>query len=205
MTGKLGRGLALRLSVAHEVWIGSREESKGAQTAEKLTSIAGSVVKGGTNESAAEACDIAVLAIPDLAELGILQNLKSPLRGKAVISPIVPMRMENGTMRYAQASGSAAKRVAGVLGESKIVSALHSVPAHALGDLSRKLDFDVLTACDSKDDYGQSAALMGSIEGLRPLYVGPLAMSREIEGITPLLLNAARLNGLKMPSIKLVS
>jgi NADPH-dependent F420 reductase len=127
-----------------------------------------------------------------------------PLADKIVVSPVVPMRFENGLMSYARMVGSAAEEVASVLHRSTIVAALHNIPAATLEDSNRRLDFDVLVACDRREDYERVQVLLRSIEGLRPLYVGPLSMSREIEVITPLLLNAARLNALKRLSVKFV-
>jgi hypothetical protein len=115
------------------------------------------------------------------------------------------MRIENGIARYAGAECSAAEEIASTLDGSRIVAALHNVPARSLEALNRRCDFDVLVACDRKDDYGQVGALIDGIDGLRALYAGPLALSREIEALTPLLLNAAKLNGLKSLSVKLVN
>jgi NADPH-dependent F420 reductase len=203
-TGDLGRGLAVRLSKAHEVLVGSREARKGVETAMKIREITGSEVNGGANQDVAAACDLAVLAIPSLEGLAFLEQLKNPLENKLVVSPIVPMRIQGGFLRYAKPEGSAAEEVASVLKESRVVAALHNVPAMTMEEPERKLDFDVLVACDRREDYDQAAKLIGSIEGLRPLYAGPLAMAREIEGLTPLLLNVAKLNGLKRLSIKFV-
>jgi predicted dinucleotide-binding enzyme len=69
----------------------------------------------------------------------------------------------------------------------------------------RRLDFDVLVACDNKEDYNVVSRLVTSMDGLRPLYAGPLSMSREIEGLTLVLLNTAKLNGLRRLSVKFVN
>lgn len=204
-TGKLGRGLAVRLCKTHEVLIGSRIESRGLEVAERLSVNTGVRVTGGTNETVAKLCEAAVLTIPSLEELELLQQLSIPLNDKLVVSPIVPMQMQNGFMRYSKAVGSAAEEVASVLNGSRVVATLHNIPAQTLEEVHHKLDFDVLVACDRKEDYDQTAKLVASIEGLRPLYVGPLGMSREIEGLTPILLNAARLNSLRRLSIRFVS
>jgi predicted dinucleotide-binding enzyme len=47
-------------------------------------------------------------------------------------------------------------------------------------------------------------ALVCDIPGLRPLKVGPLENSKWVESLTPLLLNAAILNKLHDPSIRIV-
>ena len=203
--GRLGRGLATRLSKSHDVLIGSRNESKGLEIAEKVRLATGSEVIGGTNEAVARICELAILTIPYQSDFGLLRPLKVSLGGKIIVSPVVPIRIENGIARYAGAGRSAAEEIASTLDGRRIVAALHNVPARTLEAPSNRCDFDVLVACDRKDDYGQVGALIGSIDGLRALYAGPLAMSREIEALTPLLLNAAKLNGLKSLSMKLVN
>ena len=66
------------------------------------------------------------------------------------------------------------------------------------------MDFDVLVACDDKADYEAASTVIASIEGLRLLYNGPLNMSKWLESMTPLLINGAKLNGLKRLSVKFV-
>lgn len=204
-TGALGRGLAARFAPRNYVVIGSRSREKGEAAAAELEANMGGEISGGTNENAASGCDLAILAIPDLRDTSLLEGLKVPLKGKIVISPIVPMTMENGLMTCAMRGRSAAEEVASVLNESKIVAAFHNLPAPTLLQITRKIEFDVLVACDRKVDYEVVANLVMSVEGLRPMYVGPIMMARLVEGITPLLLNAAKLNGQRRLSIKLVS
>jgi len=203
-TGLMGRALASRLATKHQVLIGSREKEKGESVAEAIRASSEGEVSGGTNVEVAEVCDVAILTVPDL-DLSFLEALRTQLGGKIVISPVVPMRVENGFMIHSRAEGSAAEEIASVLKESRIVAALHNIPAATILKKDRKIDFDVLVACDTKPDYDEASRLIASIEGLRPLYVGSLAVARIIEEITPLLLNVARLNGLKRLSVKLVS
>ena len=149
-------------------------------------------------------CDVAILAVPDLNEAGFLEGLRTPLAGKIVISPIVPMRMENGLLVYSKTSDSAAVEVASILKESRVVAALHHIPALTILKKNKKIDFDVLVACNSRGDYEVTSNLIRSVEGFRPLYVGPLSMARIVESITPLLINSAKLNRLNRLSLKLV-
>ena len=201
----MGKGLAVRLSKSHDILIGSRDEIRGVDAAKRLQAITGRELKGGTNQTIAKECDLAILTIPNLEDFELLRQLRTPLEDKIVVSPIVPMQIENGLARYAKLNGSAAEEVASVLDGSKTVAALHNVPAPTLATPDAKLDFDVLVACDRKEDYDQSSALINGIDGLRALYAGPLYMSREIEALTPLLLNAARLNALRRLSVKFVN
>lgn len=189
---------------SHDVLIGSRDGARGAEAARGLEAASGRKMGGGTNQQVAQECDLAVLTVPDLEDSELLKGLRAPLEGKLVVSPIVPMRFEDGMARYAGPDGSAAEEVASVLDGSRVAAALHNVPAPTLAAPGSKLDFDVLVAADRREDYDQASALIGSIDGLRPLYAGPLRMSREIEALTPLLLNAAKLNGLRRLSVKFV-
>lgn len=204
-TGKLGRGLAVRLSAAHEPLIGSRNEDKARNVALELQSATGRRIAGGSNARVAADGEVAILAIPSASDVGFLKELRSPLAGKLVISSIVPMILEGGIARYPDRESSSAEEAASLLPESRVVAALHNVPARTLEEAEGRLDYDVLTACDNLKDFEEAAGVIRSMQGLRPVYVGPLRMARFVEGITPLLLNAAKLNGLKRLSIKLVS
>lgn len=202
-TGTLGKGLAVRLSATNQVLMGSRSKEKAESAAAELRTALGRDVQGGSNEDVANSCDAAILAVPSLDDPGFLEALKAPLNGKIVISPIVPMRFENGFLVYSKTAGSAAEDVAKVLG--RVVAAFHHVPALTMAEKDRKLDFDVLVACDNEADYEEASKIVGSVEGLRPLHVGPLSLSRTLEQITPILINTAKLNSLHRLSLKLVS
>jgi predicted dinucleotide-binding enzyme len=45
--------------------------------------------------------------------------------------------------------------------------------------------------------------LVSEINGLRPVYLGPLSLSYQAEIMTPMLLNAAKRNKMKHPGVKL--
>ena len=204
-TGTLGKALATRLSASNEVLIGSRSREKGESAAAEVKAATGRGVSGGSNEEVTSSCDAAILAIPSLDDAGFLEALKAPLKGKIVISPIVPMRFESGSLVYSKKTGSAAEDVSTLLEDSRVVAAFHHIPALTMAELDRKLDFDVLVACDNKADYDEASKIIGTVEGLRPLYVGPLPLSRVLEQITPILINTARLNRLSRLSLRLVS
>ncbi len=204
-TGKLGRGLAVRLSASHEILIGSRDEGKARGIASELMKSTGRRIAGSSNEKAATDGELAILAVPSGSDTSFLSGLRSPLAGKLVISAMVPMVVEGGLARYPDRQISAAEEAASQLSESRVVAALHNVPALTLEKEERGLDFDVLTACDDPKDFQEAAQVIRSVKGLRPVYVGPLRMARFVEAITPLLLNAAKLNDAKRLSIKLVS
>jgi NADPH-dependent F420 reductase len=202
-TGDLGRGLAARLSRKYEVLVGSREAAKAVKSAEELRKIGGSSIIGLSNDQAAGQCDSAIIAIPSLPSYDMLATLKAKLKGKLVISPVVPMTFERGVFSYDLSEGSAAEKIAGAL-ESRVVAAFHTVPAEKLLSMNEVLDYDVLVAADSRADYSEASVIISSIEKLRPLYCGGLRNSRTIESLTPLLLNVGRQNKIRSPSVKVV-
>jgi 8-hydroxy-5-deazaflavin:NADPH oxidoreductase len=202
-TGALGKGLAARLAASQQVAVGSRDEARARSVAAQI-SARGPRVEGKTSAEAASWCDAAILAVPDLEDPGFLRGLAGGLAGKLVVSPIVPMKMDGGTLVYTLASGSAAERVAAALPKSRVAAALHTVPAPLLAKPEVKLDCDTLVAADSRETYEEASALVGSIPGLRPLYAGHLSGARTLEQLTPLLLNVAKLNGMRNLSVRFV-
>jgi len=203
-TGDLGFGLAVRLAKQYTVTIGSREMARATDAAAKASAIAGVRVDGKANDEAAGGCDVAVLAVPDLPPAGILSSLAQLLKDKLVISPIVPMLFHEGIFSLSQAGASAAERVAEALPGARVAGAFHTVPAKRLAQLSEELAYDVLVTADSRAVYDEAARVVSSVGKLRPLYAGPLTVSRLVEGMTPALLNVSRLNKLRSPSIRLV-
>ena len=203
-TGDLGFGLAVRLAKAYAVTIGSRDLAKAAGAAEKASALALARVEGMTNRDAADSCDIAILAVPDLPPADLLSSLAGGLKGKLVISPIVPMVLKDGVFSLSMSGESAAERVAKGLPASQVAGAFHTVPAPKLKQPAEDLAYDVLVTADSREVYERAAKVVSSVGKLRPFYAGPLTASRLVEAITPALLNVSKLNKLKSPSIRLV-
>ena len=203
-TGPLGRGLAARLSHSYEVLIGSREEAKAEGAAEEVSRLTGRKVRGATNLEAARACDSAILALPDLAASELIQEMKKELGGKLVISPIVPMRIEDGLFTYSPGDGSAAESVASILDRSRVAAAFHTVPAPKLLAIGEKLEYTIPVAAERRETFKEVATLVSSIQDLKPLYAGPLSSARTIEALTPLLLNIGRLSGTRNLSIRII-
>lgn len=156
------------------------------------------------NGEAAGGCDVAILAVPDLPSADLLSSLAKELENKLVISPIVPMVFNKGLFSLASPEESAAERVSKLLPASRVAAAFHTVPAPKLAKLEEELAYDVLVAAETRGVYMETADVVRSVGHLRPLYAGPLSASRLVEGITPALINAARLNKLDSPSIRLV-
>ena len=203
-TGPLGRGLAARLSRSYEVLIGSRVETRAAEVAEEASRLTGRKVGGATNLDVARACDCAILALPDLAATELIQEMEKELWGKLVISPIVPMKLKDGRFTYSPSDSSAAETVASILEGSRVAAAFHTVPAPKLLAMGERLEYTVPVASERRETFKEVAAVVSSIQDLKPLYAGPLSSARTVEALTPLLLNLGRLNGGKNLSIRIV-
>lgn len=213
-TGGVGEGFSLRFAAnGHDVYVGSREREKAETAAEnyrqrlKNESKIEAKITGLPNADAVKVADVIVLAIPYEHLQKTLDTMeKKFLEEKIVISPIVPMKEDDGVFGYAQpAIGSAAQDVQAQLPKSKVVSAYHNVPAKRLADYGKPLErYDVIMC---GNDEGAKDAVAGFIKemGAQPYNAGPLGVSCMIESITPLLRNAAKFsNSKKSLSIKLV-
>lgn len=203
-TGHFGRGLAARLSYNYEVLVGSRDVGRAEAVAKKLEKLTQKTIRGLSSIDAAERCDVAVFAVPNLLPESFVRELKGPLEEKLVISPMVPMRMRNGLLEYSPLDGSAAEWLARQLQKSRVAAALHTIPAGELLKVQKKLDYDVFVAAQDEKVFKETASIVEKVKDLRALYVGPLEAARYLEALTPLLLNIAKLNGMKNSSLKVV-
>lgn len=146
--------------------------------------------------------------VPALIELRVYLNPK-----QIVVSTVVPMAMRNKLFYFAsldvegvdvQDERSAAEVIQEIIKPVPVVSAFQTVPAAYLNNIDAVLNIDVLIAGDDEFAITMVSKLVRDIPNLRPLRVGPLENSKWIESFTPLLLNAAILNGLHDPSIRIV-
>ena len=130
-TGRLGPGLALRLSRGGlPVIIGSRDLQHALDAAERVTALDGVTrIRGATNADAAASADLAILTVPYEAQTGLLPDLAGPLAGKVVVSTTVPVRFDPalGPVAVKVDEGSAAEQVAALLPTSRIVGGFHTV------------------------------------------------------------------------------
>jgi NADPH-dependent F420 reductase len=195
-TGALGFGLALRLATAGvPVVIGSRAAERAEEAARKLRErVPEAQVEGLTNEEAATKGDIVLLCVPFRNQSENLTNLKNVLReGQILVDATVPLAAAVGgraTRLLGVPQGSAGQQAQEMAPEGvQVVSALHTVGAPKLADLSEELDEDVPIAGDKKDAKRAVAELIAQIPGLRPIDCGRLEMARVIEGLTPLLIS----------------
>ncbi|MDO9538923.1 MAG: NADPH-dependent F420 reductase [Methanocalculus sp.] len=201
-TGEIGEGMALRLSHLHEVILGSRDEAK-AYTASECTITTlkergiTSICRGVSNQEAVDAGDIIVLALP----FAHLESTLSSLTGfedKIVITPVNPIGRAGHFYYNPPEEGSAAIYIRERLPKSaRIVSAFNNIAAHKWKDLDATLDYTVAVCSDDAEAKSIVMELIHDLPNLTPLDAGPLAVSSIVESVTPLLLNLAKLNGMR--------
>lgn len=190
-TGPAGRGLAVRLAVAGEtVVIGSRDTAR----AEK---VAGDLVErwsdrrlslSGAENASATAADVIVLATPWEAALPTVRPLADALSDKVVVSMVVGMVREGREfLALGSPRGSMAALVQDALPGSFVSAALHHLPASEMEKLDHALEADVLVCSDHPSATAATVALVGRIEGLRPVDAGRLSQAGAIESFTAVL------------------
>ncbi|MFN4133309.1 MAG: NADPH-dependent F420 reductase [Candidatus Hadarchaeales archaeon] len=192
-SGELGRGLVERLALSGErVIIGSRSPEKGKRAAEEIGKKIGREVEAGSNRGAAEEAEIIVLSIPFDGLEEIAGEVRDAVRGKVVVSVIVPLRVGEVIEYFRPPSGSAAEEVARLLPEARVVSAFHTVGAKQLQNLDVPVRCDVVICGDDADSKKRVMELVGKIEGMRPIDGGPLRNSRLVEATVALLVELTR-------------
>jgi len=220
-TGNMGRGLAIRWALKHDILVGSRSLDKANTVAKEQENIArgfyqaeiqGSI-KGVLNSDAVRESEIVVVTLPSEVIIQVMKKLSLCLHPKQIIiSTVVSMKKTKGLFCYTPLTGegrkhqgkSAAEVVQEMVGTIPVVSAFQTVPATYLNNLDSVMNIDVLVASNYARAVAHASKLVRDIPNLRPLNVGPLENSRLIESLTPLLLNAAILNNLQEPSIRVV-
>jgi len=195
-SGALGYGVAIRLARAGvPIVIGSREQARAAQTAERArASVPDGSFVGHDNQGAARAARTVILSVPFRNQSETLANLKDALSpGTLLIDATVPLAAAvagRATRMLGVWQGSAAQQAAEMVPEGvRVVSALHTVSAASLSDLGHPLEQDVLVCGDARADKREAAALIKRVQGLRCVDCGRLEMSRTTEALTALLIS----------------
>lgn len=93
-TGPQGKGLGYRFARgSYDVVLGSRQEDRAAAAAEELVVRLGGTgsIRAMENAKAADAADVAVLAVPFTGHDDVAGSLREELAGKIVVSCVNPL------------------------------------------------------------------------------------------------------------------
>jgi len=215
-TGGMGKGFAVRWCTNHDILIGSRDAKRATNSAKEYENFAKEVhgqingsIKGNDNDSIAKESDVLILSIQyENTESTCSQLLPQIKDSCIVVSPIVPMTKTERGFEFIPLKENKPYSFQIVekymKDKSKLVSAFHVISEKKLADPTVSLDYDIFVCGDDKDAVNVINGLIKEIKGLRPIYLGPGALSYFAEMATPLLLNAMFKNNLKNPGIKIV-
>jgi len=215
-TGGMGKGFTVRWCINHDILIGSRDAKRAANSAKEYENLAKEVhgqingsIKGNDNDSIAKESDVLILSIQyENTESTCSQLLPQIKDSCIVVSPIVPMTKTERGFEFIPLKENKPYSFQIVekymKDKSKLVSAFHVISEKKLADPTISLDYDIFVCGDDKDAVNVINGLIKEIKGLRPIYLGPGALSYFAEMATPLLLNAMFKNNLKNPGIKIV-
>lgn len=191
-TGPQGRGLAARWAAAgHVVHLGSRSRERAQQAVDDILERTGGVgeVHAATNEEAAAAGEIVVVAVPYDAQQATLPPLRETVGDKVVLNVVNPMVFDDvGPRAVRVEAGSSAEECQELWPEARVVSAFHDVSSRRLLRVDEEIVTHVLICGDDNEAAHRVAHLASRIAGMWGVYCGPLRNSEYIENITPVLL-----------------
>ncbi len=181
-TGSFGTALAVRLEHAgYDVVIGSRDVERARAAA------AGIGVEGATNEDAARAADLVVLATKADGAVETARSLRAAIGSTPVLSVAAELTFtKEGVLPTTEAT-SIAQRVQEVL-DGPVVAGLHSLAASNLGGEDAP-DEDTLVCGDDPDAKAMALELAAKVTTGRAIDAGPLASARALEGMTAVIVN----------------
>jgi NADPH-dependent F420 reductase len=181
-TGSFGAALAKRLAEAgYDVVLGSRDASRAAEAAARLG------VEGATNEEAAGAADLVVLATKADGALETARALRPAIGTTPVLCVASELRFAPEGVLPGDEPESLAERVQAELA-GPVVAGLHSLAARTLGG-DEPPDEDALVCGDDADAKRVALELAERITGGRAVDAGPLASARALEGLTAVIVN----------------
>lgn len=213
-TGGMGEGFALRWCLKHDIFIGSRDATRAGEAAKNYMISAREIygsnmtgnISGEENVRLSEICDLVILSIPYESTESTCTGISERISPNCVIvTPIIPMRKEDKGFTYLpleEGVKSAAELVSEYIRpRGRIVSAFHTISEVKLKDVKQNLTGDTFVCGDDQNNVSTINSLISEINGLRPIYLGPLSLSYQAEILTPMLLNASKRNKIKHPGL----
>jgi predicted dinucleotide-binding enzyme len=177
-TGNVGGAIGTAaVKAGYDVVFAARDDEKTRAAAD----AAGAGMASSLRDAVAQS-DIVVLAVPYGALADVAAEIAPVVAGKIVVDPTNPLKADYSGLATA-ADTSGAEELAALLPGAKVVKAFNTLFAgntanpEALG-----IQLDSLFATDDEAAKDAICGLSSSI-GFRPIHVGPLTASRELEAM----------------------
>lgn len=189
-TGPQGRALAYRFALAgHDVSIGSRDEVRAKEKAAEIAERAGVAVAGATNQSAAAAADVVLLAVPWQGHAELVSGLAEQLAEKTVISCVNPLGFDERGPYGLTLEESAAEEAQRLVPGARVIGAFHHVAALSLWKTPDPLTHEDVLVCGDDDDAKSLVQdLAAAVTGSRGIDAGALRLARQLEPLTAVLI-----------------
>jgi 8-hydroxy-5-deazaflavin:NADPH oxidoreductase len=192
-TGPAGKGLAARLaSLGHDVVAGSRDANRSADAVTALTDRWGArlaTLRPGTNDDAAAAADLVVLATTWEGSVATAAAHADALAAKIVIAMANGLEKVGDEFRVVLPDDrSLAEGVQAAAPGARVVSAFHLVPAAAFAALDVPLTSDIIVCSDDRAAAGVVRGLVTAMPNLRAFDGGSLRNSLGLEAFTAVLM-----------------
>jgi NADPH-dependent F420 reductase len=181
-TGSFGTALAVRLREAgYDVVIGSRDADRARAAAAELG------LDGASNEEAAEAADLVVIATKAEGAVETARSLRQAIGTTPVLSVAAELSFSKDGVSPTSEATSIASRIQDVV-DAPVIAGLHSLAASNLGGEDAP-DEDALVCGDDPDAKELVLELAGKLTTGRAIDAGPLASARALEGMTAVIVN----------------
>ena len=176
-TGNVGGALGTAAAKAgYDVVFAGQDTSKTREVAEAAGATA-----AATPREAAAVADIIVLAVPYTAFAAVAAEIAPVADDKIVIDPSNPIKADYSGLALSDSSG--AEELSRLLPRSKVVKAFNTLFAgNTANPQALGFQLDSLFATDDEAAKDAVCGLSSSI-GFRPIHIGPLAASRELEAM----------------------
>jgi 8-hydroxy-5-deazaflavin:NADPH oxidoreductase len=176
-TGNVGGALGSAAAKAgYDVVFAGQDAAKTREVAEAAGATA-----AATPREAAAVAHIIVLAIPYSAFPAVAAEIAPVADDKIVIDPSNPLKPDYSGLALSDSSG--AEELARLLPRAKVVKAFNTLFAgNTANPQGLGLQLDSLFATDDETAKDAVCGLSSSI-GFRPIHVGPLTASRELEAM----------------------
>ncbi|MEM9208052.1 MAG: NADPH-dependent F420 reductase [Pseudomonadota bacterium] len=187
-TGNVGGVLGAKLGGrGHTIVYGSRNPDRADVV--ELVSRSGRMASARPSAEAVVDADIVILAVPGLLVEGIVEEL-GDLSGKIVIDPTNPLTRDDSGRFIMGVESSNGELVQAAAPDAKVVKAFNTLSYQTMQDPSMAGGLVSVPLAGNDAAAKERVAELTRSLGLRPIDVGPIEHSEQVEGMLILWINA---------------